>query len=539
MNIIIVQCLVSNVLDKNIRFIFVFFALLLTLNFGLWTSDRLYAKDNSGLAAEYLLTFYPDAGSSARAGAATAVTGSAAASYYNPANVASLIYNEVSFFYTPLFYGTKFTYISYASPVTGQETIAGSIGVLSTGDIEKTNSIGETLYDFSSQESVFNFTYAGMVGAMTSAGVNVKFLSQNIDDFTARAFSADIGLVSDRSDIKFGIAAKNVIPFKLGGDKLPVSLRFGLMQQVYGDFFLCGDLAFDDMSVKVVPRWFLGSEYSYKTFFLRAGVNYKEVTCGVGMRDERFSLDYAVSLHTLDITHRFSVALRFGIEATKAQKQAARMLKENRENFEKVVQRIVDEKRKLSDDKKTFEYEKEKIEKLMLSDADLKSKWEDIQAEKEKLARDLQRTRKEKKLSEMLLDAQKYYEKKEFDKAVNIIKKILKENPNNKEAEILFRKITEGHESAAINDIYLKAVEFYEKGEFIKAAEKSEEVIQMDNNHSDAQVLFHQSKAQDYITKQKYQNAKYELIEAIKIKPDDKNILELLKRVQTTIDMME
>src|SRR3989339_1881861 len=127
----------------------------------LFTYSIILAKDDSGLAAEYLLTFYPDARSSAMGGAATSHSGSVSSIYYNPAGIASDFYNEISFFYTPLFYGGKYTYIGYSNPLGPRESIAGSIGVLTMGDIEKTNSIGETLYDFSSQDLVFNFAYAG------------------------------------------------------------------------------------------------------------------------------------------------------------------------------------------------------------------------------------------------------------------------------------------------------------------------------------------------------------------------------------------
>ncbi|MFA5780408.1 MAG: PorV/PorQ family protein [Elusimicrobiota bacterium] len=502
-------------------------------------STCLYAEHTSGLPAEYILSFYPDARTSAIAGAATSQGGSISAIYYNPAGLASNFYNELSFFYTPLFYGTKYTYIGYAYPVAQKETIAGSIGVLSTVDIEKTNSIGETLYSFSSQESVFNLAYSVNMGATTAGGINLKFLSQSIDDYSAHAFSADAGLIVDSNDTKYGVVAKNIIPMKMGADKLPLSVRLGLTQRIYNKLFLSGDVAFEDMLKKTVQKWFLGSEYNYKIYFLRAGINYKEIACGVGVSEEKFSIDYAVSFHTLDITHRFSAALRFGVEPTEAEKHAVKILEENKLKIESEEERISRKKSELEKDIAVFSVEKEKIEKLMTSDAKLKEEWKKIQREKQQIIYELENVRKNQQLSQMLLKAREHFDRKEYGESSVIVNQILKDNPRNEDALELLRKISDATTTTAAKERYVKALEFYEQGKYTDAIFKADEALKIDPEYQQAQILIKKAKAQDYISQKRYQDAKYELVEAIKISPDDADLLELLKRIQTTLDVME
>ncbi len=515
------------------------FLRLLRLCFAMtFLCSPVFSKDNSGLPAEYILSFYPDARTSALAGAVVSQGGSVSSIYYNPAGLASNFYNELSFFYTPLFYGTKYTYIGYAYPIGSKETVAGSIGFLSTSDIEKTNSIGETLYDFSSQESVFNLAYSAQIGDTTDGGINIKFLSQSIDDYSAHAASCDLGLFSNKDDTKYGAVVKNIIPMKIGEDKLPLSLRLGLTQRIYDKLFLSGDVAFEDMLKKTVHKWFLGSEYNYKIYFLRAGLNYKEITCGVGVTEEKFSIDYAVSFHTLDITHRFSVALRFGVEPTEAEKHAIKILEENKLKVEEEEKRIAQKKSELEKDIAVFNIEKEKIEKLMTSDAKLKNEWKKIKQEKEQIIYELENVRKKQQLSQMLLKAREHFDKKEYVASSDIVNRILKDDPRNKDALELLRKITDATTTTAAQEKYVKALELYEQGKYTDAIFKADEALKIEPEYQNAQILIKKSKAQNYISQKRYQDAKYELVEAIKISPDDVELLELLKRIQTTLDVM-
>ena len=518
---------------------FVMTVLLSIFNFQFLIFNYLYPKGTSGLPAEYILSFYPDARTSGMAGAATSQGGSVSSIYYNPAGLASNFYNELSFFYTPLFYGTKFTYIGYAYPIAQKETIAASIGVLSTVDVEKTNSIGETLYSFSSQESVFNLAYSAQIGEATDGGINIKFLSQSIDDYSAHAASCDLGLFSVKDDAKYGVVVKNVIPMKLGADKLPLSLWLGLTQRIYDKLFLSGDIAFEDILKKTVHKWFFGSEYKYKIYFLRAGLNYKEMTCGVGVTEEKFSIDYAVSFHTLDITHRFSAALRFGVEPTEAEKHAVKILEENKLKIEEEEKRIARKKSEMEKEIAVFNAEKEKIEKLMFSDAKLKKEWKKIQREKEQIVYELENVRTKQKLSQMLLKSQEHFDKKEYNESSDIVQKILKDDPRNEEALALLRKIADATSTTAAKERYVKALGLYEQGKYTDAIFKADEALKIEPEYQQAQILVRKAKAQNYISQKRYQDAKYELVEAVKISPEDKELLELLKRIQTTLDVME
>ncbi|OGS34449.1 MAG: hypothetical protein A2474_04015 [Elusimicrobia bacterium RIFOXYC2_FULL_34_12] len=512
---------------------------LLFIYYLLFICSNILAKDNSGLAAEYLLTFYPDARTSAMAGAGTSLLGSVASMYYNPAGIASDYYNEISFFYAPLFYGAKFTYIDYLYPLARGEAIAGAIGVLTIGDIEKTNSLGETLYDFSSQDIVFNFAYAGSLADSTYGGLGIKLLSQNIDDYSARSFSADIGVAFDDEDTQYGISLKNIIPIKFGKDMLPFSLRIGLTQKILDKLSLSGDVAFDNVFAKSISRLFFGAEYNYKIYFLRTGINHKEYSCGFGVQEEKYSLNYAVAFHSLSIQHRFSVALRFGIEPSEAEKRAVKLLEDNKRKIEKEEEQISLERQNLEKDIMVFNSEKEKVEKLLLSDEKLKKEWKKIKSEREQIIFELENTKRKHKISQLLLNAQEYFDKKEYGNSLEYVHKVIKEDPQNGQALQLSRKIAEMTSSTAAKEKYIKAIEFYEQGKYTEAIFKADEALKIEQDYSDAQVLIRLSKAQNYILQKRFQDAKYELVEAVKKNPDDKNIIDILKRVQTIIDVME
>jgi tetratricopeptide (TPR) repeat protein len=241
----------------------------------------------------------------------------------------------------------------------------------------------------------------------------------------------------------------------------------------------------------------------------------------------------------LDITHRFSVALRFGVEPTEAEKHAVKLLEENKLKVEEQEKQILQKQKDLKKDIEVFNVEKEKVEKLLMSDEKLKKEWKKIQAEKEQISYELENVRKKQLISQLLLKAQEQFNKKEYNDSLDTVNQILKENPQNEPAQILLKRISEATTSTAAKEKYLKALEFYEQEKFTDAMWKAEEAVQIDENYIDAQVLIHKSKAQGYIIQKRFQDAKYELVETIKINPNDKDILELLKRVQTTIDVME
>ncbi|MFC1501620.1 hypothetical protein ACFL58_04145, partial [Elusimicrobiota bacterium] len=75
------------------------------------------------------------------------------------------------------------------------------------------------------------FGYAGMINYV-NVGVNIKYISSNIDDVTATAFAADIGAQKTYVDarIQVGAAVQNLgseVKFNFEGDPLPLNFRLG------------------------------------------------------------------------------------------------------------------------------------------------------------------------------------------------------------------------------------------------------------------------------------------------------------------------
>ncbi len=438
--------------------------------------------DDAGFAGSYLFNFSANARASALGMAYTAIADDSGASYWNPAGISQLSYKEGSFLYSKLFEGTAFSYIGYAHPITDSHVIGISRVGFDMEDIEKTDSSGGKIGDMKDSQATYMLSYAYKFNNDISAGVNFKLVSQSFDIYSDTGYGIDLGgMYKINKLFSTGIMLQNILPAKLKlkdeTDTLPSNLRVGVAHKFFDEqllgtvdvsmlnLFPKKDLYND--SVKLPLRWYVGAEYKmFDVFSARAGINYKEITCGIGADAHNILFDYAIGIQDLGLTHRFSLAVRFGLLLTQEEKA----LEENRIKIEiggyyqealkaynekdyetallkaNEVLRIVPEDskaKKLLDEINFMNRKKEAYGHFesglqYLLEGKEREGIDEIQVA-EKLYSDI---RKELEI-EHLTKAKEHISLKEYDKAQVELLKVLTINPENEEAGGLAKKVSD------------------------------------------------------------------------------------------------
>lgn len=186
----------------------------------------------SGSAGAQELLINPWARSSGWAGANSAHIRGIESTYLNIAGLAFTEKTEVVFSNTDWLSGTDVTINSLGfSQKVGETGVIGvSIMSVDYGDIEiTTNDQPEGgLGTFSPTSLNFNLSYAKKFTDNIFGGVNVKLISQSINDLTATGLAFDAGVqyvTGEDKHIRFGIAIRNVGPsMSYSGDGIAIRL---------------------------------------------------------------------------------------------------------------------------------------------------------------------------------------------------------------------------------------------------------------------------------------------------------------------------
>ena len=245
-------------------------------------SSHLALAQTGGRGAFDFLKISPFARSVGMGEAYSAVGDDVASIQYNPAGLASVLTNELSFTYLSLYQGVNLESIAVAVPLDTQlpaigGTLAANVNLIQGGTFQRTDDFGNPDGTYTAGDDVITLAYARSFG-LIQAGASVKFIQQQIDTLQSSLFAADMGVVVTPSfpGIRVGLSLKNVGAQDNSGYDLPMIFDAAISYRRYelltyqddGALSLESDVPVHPIDDKVGMR--VGAEYNFKWVGSRA-----------------------------------------------------------------------------------------------------------------------------------------------------------------------------------------------------------------------------------------------------------------------------
>lgn len=260
-----------------------------------------------------------------------ALADDATAVYYNPAGIARLGTQQVSFLHTFLFEGTIYDYVAYAYPMGAPGALGIAAMRIGTDDIGRrdlTMDIGE----FDASQTQLMLSYGRRFDGRFYAGTTLKLVNQSIDDLSAYGYGVDLGgQIQIWDNLQAGLRMQDIIGARLKlaqvKERTPFTFTAGMAYlrglPWYG---LQGAATLDfDKPEKRSLKVRAGLEAVHPTgLSVRCGYDRNNVTLGVGFHYQRWQIDYAYKfVDELTDSHRFSLSYNFGLsQQEKSARQA-------------------------------------------------------------------------------------------------------------------------------------------------------------------------------------------------------------------------
>lgn len=306
------------------------FRILIISLCGLIVTTSSWAKSSTGIAGAPFLKIGVGAKASAMGEAFSAIADDITAVYWNPAGLVQLTKPEISTMYNDWFEGIGHGFLGFGFPTSQKRAIGISVIHLDTGKIPgyEDGSPGSPYVstgDFSARDTAFAFTYAAVLTKAISFGLNIKGITQKIQNEEAAAFAIDLGQLYQTpiEGLVLSTVIQNVgsrIKYSVEGDKLPLTLKFGSAYRLKGQplSIAC------DLTKPIDNDWKinLGLEVWLRNLIaLRGGFNsqvFKDlgtgITWGFGTTINHYQIDYAfVPYDELGNAHRISITFRFDV----------------------------------------------------------------------------------------------------------------------------------------------------------------------------------------------------------------------------------
>ncbi len=316
----------------------------------------------TGTAALQFLKFGVDARAIGMGEAYTAVTDDISSVYWNPAGLAPAYKNEVFFSHTnwPANIYHEFGAASFTNGVS-TAAVYGSVLHMDDIDFIDEETFGPTGEQFTNSSIAIGVDYAQQFTRKFTAGVGVKYLRENLYEFSVNSYSIDLGSMYNTGwrNVKIGMALRNFGPdisyqvdddedgsndedpfdlFDNDGDgipdedgpeiesKIPMCFSLGISGDIMRTDLthLIASLQLDNV-IDRMETWNLGMEYKLGNLALRGGyqINYDTngFSAGVGYQvPTRYAIvnvDYAytdmglLKESFLKSAHRLSLKIKY------------------------------------------------------------------------------------------------------------------------------------------------------------------------------------------------------------------------------------
>lgn len=237
--------------------------------------------------------------------------------YYNPAGLTQLKLSEITTMYATPFAtkvkGIDYHTLGYVYPGKDQALGVYVIGLRVSG-ISKVNdiTIGPES-EFSNQEWAALFSCAKSINNKLSLGVTLKIIHQSLEKIKNDSMGLDLGMMLYFGKrVRFALVATDIFSSKLGEDRIPKKVKWGVSWKLGKIFLLSTSL---DYTPHRKLKHHGGVEVNIlKNFILRTGYSTgnREISGGLGIKVKKFQLDWGYGFNKdLGDTQRVSFTLKF------------------------------------------------------------------------------------------------------------------------------------------------------------------------------------------------------------------------------------
>ena len=282
---------------------------------------------------------------------------------FNPALLNASMGRQVSLSYMPYIDGINIGYAAYGQHLDSANiTLSGSVQYVDYGTFTRRDEAGEDQGTFKAGEYVVQVGAGRAIDSVFSVGVNLKFITSNIESYTATGWAADIGGVYVKKAIGLTVAAtlRNIgfvsSSYTNTKEKLPFQAQLAATYKFRHAPFRLGlsldnlqqwDLTYDDPNVQTQIDPTTGEVLVKKVstaertllhivpnaeillgpnFMVRLGYNYRRrqelavdvkpgltgVSFGIGLKVSKVIVSYSFAqFNPAGASNTFTLALRF------------------------------------------------------------------------------------------------------------------------------------------------------------------------------------------------------------------------------------
>ncbi|MCB4757052.1 MAG: PorV/PorQ family protein [Elusimicrobia bacterium] len=279
-----------------------------------------FARSGNGVSGGVILLNDPSARAMALSGAIGASIDDVSSFAYNPASLSSLKRHQATLLHEAGMIGDTYNQLMIGTTLP-DGGLGCSVAYYQGGHFDFSDGIVRK--DVTAQKDfVFSLGYGYQIGSL-AAGVSGKYLSSElVETYKGDAYAFDFGMVSHLTpQLRLGASLQNIgtdLAYISDGDPLPKLARLSLsylllvknqtLNLLFDAPYRLNEHRLDravGLETKAGP---LALRMGY-----RSGIDFGEVTAGLGITFGQASLDYAFGMvESLSSKHRISVSLRFG-----------------------------------------------------------------------------------------------------------------------------------------------------------------------------------------------------------------------------------
>jgi hypothetical protein len=253
-------------------------------------------------------------------GSGSAVAHGANAYWWNPAGLAYLERNCLSFMYNNYLDGITQQRAGFSFPMKNQSVGAVNLSMLSITGIEGYNWNDIATGEITASDYYFSYTQAKRFSYGFMGGMTLKAITEKLDTEDAMAFGVDLGLISSPvENFWFSLGAKNLGisgKFITTSEPMPMSAFSGVGVRINKFTLFSSDVYYMDSEIK----YGAGVEFDlWDLLYFRGGWNnISDLTdtfrMGVGWKLHSMQIDYALAPYgKLGTTSRIDINIKFGL----------------------------------------------------------------------------------------------------------------------------------------------------------------------------------------------------------------------------------